>query len=66
MDKPLLLIYGEQDALVQPSASAARAKELYPRTTVELYARSGHSPFFVESTRFNRDLSAFVDAASAH
>lgn len=66
MRKPLLLIYGEQDALVQPSASAARAKELYPRTAVELYARSGHSPFFEESARFNRDLSAFVDAASAH
>lgn len=66
MHKPLLLIYGEQDALVQPSASAARAKELYPRTAVELYARSVHSPFFEESTRFNRALSAFVDAASAH
>ena len=66
MHKPLLLIYGEQDALVQPGTSAARAKELYPRTAVELYARSGHSPFFEESARFNRDLSAFADAASAH
>lgn len=66
MHKPLMLIYGEQDALVQPTASAARAKELYPDATVELYARSGHSPFFEEHTRFNQDLSEFVDAASGH
>ncbi|MCS4229368.1 pimeloyl-ACP methyl ester carboxylesterase [Stenotrophomonas maltophilia] len=66
MHKPLLLIYGEQDALVQPSASAARTKALYPRTKVELYETSGHSPFLEESTRFNRDLSAFVDAATGH
>jgi len=64
MHKPLLLIYGKQDALVQPIASAARAKELYPRAAIELYAKSGHSPFFEEPTRFNRDLSKFVDVAS--
>lgn len=63
MHKPLLLIYGERDSLVQPDASTARAKALYPRATMKLYPTSGHSPFFEEAARFNRDLSSFVEAA---
>jgi len=29
------------------------------------YANSGHAPFIEEPDRFNHDLAAFVDAASA-
>lgn len=60
--KPLLLIYGEKDALVQPAPSVARAKQLNPHVRSTVYAASGHAPFMEEADRFNRDLAAFVDS----
>ncbi|WP_425468728.1 alpha/beta fold hydrolase [Pigmentiphaga aceris] len=59
---PLLLLYGERDALVQARPAIARAQQLRPGIQSELYAESGHAPFLEEATRFNADLSAFVDA----
>jgi len=64
MHKPLLLIYGARDALVQAESSFNRAKALNPGAVGKLYAGSGHSPFMEEAERFNRDLSAFVEAAT--
>ncbi|MNX52720.1 hypothetical protein D3C86_834050 [compost metagenome] len=64
MHKPLLLIYGARDALVQAEPSFNRAKALNARAVGKFYADSGHSPFVEEAERFNRDLSAFVDAAT--
>jgi non-heme chloroperoxidase len=61
---PVLLIYGAQDALVQAKPAIARATELNPRIRSTLYATSGHAPFIEEPARFNRDLSAFVDATA--
>jgi pimeloyl-ACP methyl ester carboxylesterase len=61
--KPVLLIYGEHDALVQSKPSIARALALNPRIQSKLYAGSGHAPFLEEPDRFNRDLSAFIDTA---
>ncbi|WP_371264398.1 alpha/beta fold hydrolase [Pseudomonas sp. NFACC43] len=63
MHKPLLLIYGARDALVQAEPSFNRAKALNPSILGKFYPSSGHSPFLEEAGRFNRDLSAFVDAA---
>ncbi|WP_152384551.1 alpha/beta fold hydrolase [Achromobacter sp. GbtcB20] len=59
--KPLLLIYGAKDALVQPAPSIQRARQLNPRVRNTIYAASGHAPFMEEAERFNRDLAAFVD-----
>jgi pimeloyl-ACP methyl ester carboxylesterase len=59
---PVLLIYGARDALVQAKPAIARAMQLNPRIQSKLYAGSGHAPFLEESDRFDRDLSAFVDA----
>jgi non-heme chloroperoxidase len=61
---PVLLIYGAQDALVQAKPAIARATQLNPRIRSTLYAASGHAPFIEEPARFNRDLSAFVDATA--
>ncbi|WP_323122295.1 alpha/beta fold hydrolase [Burkholderia alba] len=61
---PILLIYGERDALVQAGPAMARAVALNPRITSKLYAESGHAPFIEEPDRFNRDLAAFVEAAA--
>ncbi|MEW6339126.1 MAG: alpha/beta hydrolase [Pseudomonadota bacterium] len=63
---PILLIYGAGDALVKAQPAIARAKELNPHIQSKLYANSGHAPFIEEPDRFNHDLSAFVDSASAH
>lgn len=60
--KPLLLIYGAKDALVQPAPSIERARELNPHVRSAVYAGSGHAPFMEEPDRFNRDLAAFVDS----
>lgn len=62
---PVLLLYGERDALVQARPAIARAKALNPRIRSTLYAQSGHAPFLEESDRFDRDLAGFVDAATA-
>ncbi|QEM83027.1 alpha/beta fold hydrolase [Halomonas binhaiensis] len=59
--KPMLLLYGTQDALVHPEPSIARAKALNSNIRSIMYSQSGHAPFLEEADRFNRDLSAFVD-----
>ncbi|ELY4663720.1 alpha/beta hydrolase [Cronobacter muytjensii] len=61
---PLLFIYGQHDALVNPQASLKRAKVLNPRIQSEWYARSGHAPFIEEAARFNARLAAFVQATA--
>lgn len=64
MRKPLLLIYGARDALVRAGPSLDRATQLNPRLHSTVYADSGHAPFVEEAERFNRDLAAFIDAAT--
>lgn len=67
MHKPLLLIYGTRDALVQAKPSFNRAKVLNPGAIGKFYLESGHSPFLEQADRFNRDLADFVeDAISSH
>jgi non-heme chloroperoxidase len=61
---PVLLLYGAQDALVQPKAAIARAIQLNPQVKSTLYEHSGHAPFLEEPERFNADLAAFI-ASSA-
>ena len=61
---PVLLLYGEHDALVNAGGAIARAKALDPRIQSKLYANSGHAPFMEEPDRFNRDLAAFVDSVA--
>jgi len=63
---PVLLLYGEHDALVNTSGAIARAKELDPQIQAKLYVNSGHAPFIEEPDRFNHDLATFIDAAVAH
>ena len=58
--KPVLLLYGAQDALALAKPMVARAEELNPRVQSKLYADSGHAPFLEEPERFNRDLASFV------
>lgn len=59
---PLLFIYGEHDALVNPDASLARVKSINSRIQTQMFANSGHAPFIEESARFNRTLATFASA----
>lgn len=59
---PLLFIYGEHDALVNPAASLARVKRINSRIQTQMFADSGHAPFIEESARFNRTLATFASA----
>lgn len=63
-NKPILMLYGEKDALVQVDATISRAKEVNPNVETLLYENSGHAPFIEESTRFNQDLSTFIEGTS--
>jgi non-heme chloroperoxidase len=62
---PVLLLYGERDALINPGAAIGRARALRPDVQTLLYAHAGHAPFIEEPARFNRDLAAFIDAVVA-
>jgi pimeloyl-ACP methyl ester carboxylesterase len=62
---PLLLLYGERDALVQARLAIARAVALNPRVQSKLYANSGHAPFLEEAHQFNADLATFIESTSA-
>ena len=61
MHKPMLLIYGAKDALVQAEPSFHRARALNPAVEGKFYAESGHAPFVEEAERFNRDLADFIN-----
>ena len=60
---PMLMVYGEQDALVHAEPSLARAQVLNPKVRGEMFANSGHAPFIEEAERFNRVLAGFVAGA---
>lgn len=59
---PLLFVYGEHDALVNPAASLARVKRINSRIQIQMFADSGHAPFIEEPARFNRTLATFASA----
>lgn len=61
---PVLMLYGEKDALVTVSPSLDRARALNPAIRSQIYVDSGHAPFLEEAQRFNRDLAGFREAIS--
>lgn len=62
---PLLFIYGQHDALVNPAASLKRASAINPHIRSDIYANAGHAPFMEDAARFNAQLAAFADNAVA-
>lgn len=59
--KPILMLYGEKDALVMVNETIERAKAVNPKVKTLIYENSGHAPFIEEVDRFNQDLAAFVE-----
>ena len=58
---PLLIVHGVQDASL-PATYVDQVAAAVPGTRIESYPDAGHTPFAEDPTRFNADLSAFVDA----
>lgn len=61
--KPLLVTHGIHDRLVR-LAMSQRIRALNPDIRLSIFNNSGHSPFYEEPRRYNRELVAFVTAAT--
>jgi len=60
VDRPVLLIHGELDAICPASASAYMADRL-PLATLEVMPGCGHAPFMTRPERFNELVQGFVN-----
>jgi len=56
---PVLVTHGLEDRVVMP-ASSRHIASLVPGAQVSLYSGVGHSPFWEDARRFNRELAAFA------
>ncbi|MCK8787370.1 alpha/beta hydrolase [Roseomonas sp. NAR14] len=59
---PVLVTHGEKDRVLTPALARFTAATV-PGARLSLYAESGHSPFWEEPARFNRELAEFVKQA---
>ncbi len=59
---PTLVTHGRRDQVVLP-AVAELAVATVPGATISWYDECGHSPFWEDTPRFDRELAAFVAAA---
>jgi pimeloyl-ACP methyl ester carboxylesterase len=61
---PTLVVHGLDDILVLPAAGEHTAM-LIPHARTSFYESCGHSVFFEEPARFNRELADFVASATS-
>ena len=59
---PTLVTHGRADSIVLPAA-AEHTASLIRGSTISWFDGCGHSPFFEDAPRFNRELAAFAVAA---
>lgn len=59
IEKPVLITHGEADTIVLPAAAEEHAESIETAET-SFYPDVGHSPFWEETDRFNRELREFV------
>ena len=64
LDLPVLVTQGSEDLLVSRGLGELTA-ELVPGASLSIYEGIGHSPFTEDAPRFNRELAAFVRAATS-
>ncbi|HEX4108048.1 MAG TPA: alpha/beta hydrolase [Solirubrobacteraceae bacterium] len=60
LDRPALVIHGEDDIVVFPGSGEAIASAI-PGAELILYEQCGHAPFLEHPERFNQDLLAFLE-----
>lgn len=59
---PTLITHGRLDRLIVPAAAEMTAAEV-PHARISWYDQCGHSPFWEDAPRFNRELAEFVASA---
>ena len=59
---PILVTFGEKDARVRRQM-AERLLALNEQAKLSLYPEAGHSPFYEDAARFNRELATLVPTA---
>ncbi|GFO54191.1 O-methylpimelyl-ACP methylesterase [Geomonas sp. Red276] len=59
VDRPILLVHGEQDAICPASASTFMAERM-PHATLEIMPGCGHAPFMTQPERFNEIVRTFL------
>jgi non-heme chloroperoxidase len=60
IDKPALIIHGDDDQIVPIAASAMKAAALVPNGKLEVYPGGGHGLAQVQAEKFNADVLAFI------
>jgi non-heme chloroperoxidase len=60
IDRPTLIIHGDDDQIVPIEASAHRAAELVADATLTIYPGGSHGLAEIEADRFNADVLAFI------
>ncbi len=60
IDKPTLIIHGDDDQIVPIGASARKAAALMPNARLEVYPGGGHGLAQVQTEKLNADVLAFV------
>jgi pimeloyl-ACP methyl ester carboxylesterase len=61
---PVLITYGSADGVIGPVQLDGLKKGM-PNARVSVYEGLGHSPFYEDAARFNRELADFARAAFA-
>lgn len=61
MELPVLLIHGDEDAIVPREASSDRLAELLPQAQYAVYAGAPHGLFYTHRGRLNTDLINFIN-----
>ena len=61
LDVPTLIIWGDQDAIIDRTATEALVRSIRD-VKLLVYEGVGHSPHWEDPMRFARDVSAFVEA----
>ena len=62
IDRPTLIIHGDDDQIVPIRASAHRAAEIVPNATLKIYPGGSHGLAETDADRFNADVLAFIKA----
>lgn len=60
IDRPTLIIHGDDDQIVPIDASAHRAADLVADATLKIYSGGSHGLAETEADRFNADVLAFI------
>ncbi|MES5048184.1 alpha/beta hydrolase [Rhizobium nepotum] len=60
IDRPTLIIHGDDDQIVPIHASAHRAADIVPNATLKIYPGGSHGLAETEADRFNADVLTFI------